>query len=132
MEAVHVIGAIFIAYFVVKEVFILVKNRNEKVSEKIDVIHSFVCDHKESVSSINDMIKYLESQHKRLEGIFERIEKQVDDLWDWHNKDDSDGVKVWYVRGSLEKSMKELVETLDAQRVIMRSILHKIDFSSPK
>jgi predicted nuclease with TOPRIM domain len=132
MEPVHIIGAIFIAYFVVKEVFVIVKARNEKVSEKIDEIHAFVSEHKKSVKKINEMISYLENYHKRLENHFDVLISQTDDLWDWHNKEDSDGVKIWYVRSSLEASIKDLVSTLETQRIIMRSILHKLDLSSIK
>ena len=37
-----------------------------------------------------------------------RLCRQVNDLWVWHNKEDDDGVKVWYVRRSLENAIEKL------------------------
>jgi len=41
----------------------------------------------------------------------ERCKRQIDDLWDWHNQTDSDGVKIWYVRASLSKAIETLAES---------------------
>lgn len=41
-----------------------------------------------------------------------KVIHQIDDLHEWHAKEDADGVKVWYVRRSLEDSIQSLAETL--------------------
>lgn len=35
------------------------------------------------------------------------------DLWRWHSLTDDEGVKVWYVRKSLEDSIHKLVEVVE-------------------
>lgn len=50
---------------------------------------------------------------------FYEMKSQTSDLHDWHNKDDEDGGKIWYVKSSLEKSISENSET---NRAMIRSI----------
>ena len=38
--------------------------------------------------------------------------RQIEDLWKWHSKEDDDGVKVWYVRSSLEKAVIDMTEAI--------------------
>ncbi len=52
----------------------------------------------------------------------EVIEKQTDDLYKWHAKEDDDGVKVWYVRRSLEEAMMKLAESMDRQTTILAEV----------
>lgn len=33
--------------------------------------------------------------------------KEIKELHDWHNKSDEDGVKIWYIRKSLENVLRE-------------------------
>lgn len=54
------------------------------------------------------------------------IIQQIKDLWDWHNKTDDEGVKVWYVRRSLEKAIERLAENTDTQTKIFTELVHEI------
>ena len=47
--------------------------------------------------------------------------KQIDQLWNWHNKTDQDGVPVWYVRKSLEDVIFKLSENLENQNRLIES-----------
>lgn len=51
-----------------------------------------------------------------------RLCRQVNDLWVWHNKEDDDGVKVWYVRRSLENAIEKLAEAIDTQSNVLVEI----------
>ena len=53
---------------------------------------------------------------------FEQIEEQTQDLWDWHNVNDQEGVKLWYVRRSLEDAIKDLSEAIQIQTNVLREI----------
>jgi SH3-like domain-containing protein len=44
------------------------------------------------------------------------------DLHDWHNVTDVDGVKVWYMRSSLEKAIENLSVNVKEQT----GVLHKM------
>jgi len=50
----------------------------------------------------------------------EKIDIKVDNLvqtnktmYDWHDKNDEDGVKIWYVRRSLEEALHENVKAIN-------------------
>ena len=47
--------------------------------------------------------------------------KQIEQLWNWHNKTDQDGVPVWYVRKSLEDVIFKLSENLENQNRLIES-----------
>lgn len=40
--------------------------------------------------------------------------KQISELHTWHNKEDQDGIKVWYFRKSLEEALQESAKALSA------------------
>jgi hypothetical protein len=44
------------------------------------------------------------------------------DLHDWHDKEDAEGVKVWYVRRSLEEAITKLSENIEKQTEILTEI----------
>ena len=48
--------------------------------------------------------------------------RQTDDLWKWHNKEDDEGVKIWYVRRSLEDAIKDLATTIATLASILQAI----------
>ncbi len=48
-----------------------------------------------------------------------KIAKQIDDLHTWHNVSGEDGVKVWYVRKSLEEAIVKLAENISRQTDLM-------------
>ena len=48
--------------------------------------------------------------------------EQIHQLYDWHNVTDGDGVKVWYVRRSLEKAVMKLSENIDNQTNVIREL----------
>lgn len=43
-----------------------------------------------------------------------KISQQIAEMHDWHSQVDSDGVKVWYVRRSLEEAIEKLTKVLDS------------------
>ena len=49
----------------------------------------------------------------------EKIEKQTQDLYDWHNKEDEEGVKIWYVRRSLEEAITRLSTAIETQTKVL-------------
>lgn len=46
--------------------------------------------------------------------------QQIDELWRWHNVVDSEGVRIWYTRKSLEKTMEKLATAIEAQTEMLR------------
>lgn len=50
---------------------------------------------------------------RRGTGTDDAMRKQVADLHDWHAREDVDGVKIWYVRKSLDESIEKLATAID-------------------
>lgn len=56
-----------------------------------------------------------------------KIKDKVDDLYDWHNKTDGDGIPLWYVRRSLEESIRELGQKIYLQIEVQTKILRHLE-----
>ena len=42
------------------------------------------------------------------------LNSKVSDLWDWHNKEDEEGVKIWYTRNAkMEDTLEKMTDILD-------------------
>lgn len=52
----------------------------------------------------------------------EIMAQQIAELHVWHSVTDEDGVKIWYVRRSLENAIEKLTLTLDAQTHLLREL----------
>jgi len=55
-----------------------------------------------------------------------KMQRQVCDLYNWHDKEDEDGVKVWYVRRSLEEAIKQLADNIAAQTDLLDAYHNEI------
>lgn len=52
--------------------------------------------------------------------------RQISDLWQWHNMSDAEGVKIWYVRRSLEDAVVGLQESISEQTKVMQALVGEI------
>ena len=50
------------------------------------------------------------------------VKDQVKELHDWHAREDEDGVKVWYVRRSLEHAIEKLASAITQQANVLTEI----------
>jgi len=53
--------------------------------------------------------------------------RQIERLYEWHDKEDQDGVKVWYVRSTLEKAIDKLTEAVERDAQVSERILERLD-----
>ena len=51
------------------------------------------------------------------------IAKEVHELHEWHAVTDEDGVKIWYLRRSLENAIEKLTNNLDLQTQLLREMV---------
>ena len=51
------------------------------------------------------------------------FQRRIKELYDWHALTDSDGVKVWYVRKSLDDAVLKLSESVESQTEILRELM---------
>lgn len=53
--------------------------------------------------------------------------RMTKDLHDWHAKEDDDGVKVWYVRKSLENAVTKLADNIEAQTQLLSRLVDSME-----
>ena len=70
----------------------------------------------------DDMIADLVVTVHSMKGQIIRTRDQIQDLHEWHNKDDGEGVKIWYVRRSLEDAITKLSINIGLQTDILREM----------
>ena len=56
-----------------------------------------------------------------------KMGNQTRDLWVWHNKEDADGVKVWYVRQSLEDAIQRLADNIATQTKMLDKMITRME-----
>ncbi len=110
---------------VAREAFAFVANKNLQASD---------ARFRKTSEQIDNILDALKEQKTCIDN----ITKKTNIMYDWHDKDDQDGVKVWYIRQSLENVLRDnaravaaiaknselqtrlLEEMLESQRVVMR------------
>jgi hypothetical protein len=70
--------------------------------------------------------KVTEERIANIETLCYDLKKKTDELHKWHDMVDSDGVKIWYVRKSLEDAIVKLADNIAVQTEIMREIVVSI------
>jgi len=58
---------------------------------------------------------------------FKQMITEIHELWSWHNVTDDDGVKLWYVRRSLEDAIKLLADNVAAQTKVFEQLIYRLD-----
>lgn len=123
MEPIHVVGAVFIAYIVVKEVFVLVKGETKQIAKDMAALREELLTKGENNKSPSEQIEELYHTFPHMYEQLKRAADQADDLHKWHDKEDEDGVKLWYRKRSVDNHMKEIVDVLEKQRELMSRTL---------
>lgn len=95
------------------------QNSQEKYQKLADGISSITkkldkIDEENRVEKISADLKSLNKKVDDIELELETISKQSEDMYEWHNKSDSDGVKIWYVRQSLENALRDNAKATEA------------------
>ena len=60
-----------------------------------------------------DKIKHISDTTDKLEIKIDTMNQMSKTMYDWHDKSDEDGVKIWYVRRSLEEALQENVRAIN-------------------
>lgn len=123
LTVVGLIAALFL--IVAREAFAFLGNKNLQHGEA-------------KLKVMSEQVDVLLSEVKELRNKVENSTRQIHTLYEWHDKDDQDGVKVWYIRQSLENVLRDnakavaaiaknselqtrlLEEMLESQRIVIR------------
>jgi len=55
--------------------------------------------------------------------VLDIMAKEIHELHEWHAVTDEDGVKIWYLRRSLENAIEKLTHNLDMQTQLLREMV---------
>jgi hypothetical protein len=92
-----------------KEKYDKLQSGMNAIASKLDKI-----DEENRVERISADIKSLNTKVDRVEEELETLSKQSEEMYNWHDKSDADGVKVWYVRQSLENALRDNAKATEA------------------
>lgn len=56
-----------------------------------------------------------------------KIVRQIKELHEWHDKEDDDGVKIWYVRASLTDAISRISRGIEMQNTILDRLQKTLD-----
>ncbi len=107
------VGGIF-ALLIIKEVFAFIKAK-KPTHVPAQTLANNIQKNLKSIQSDN-----CSKEHVRMEKMIENISRQVADMYKWHDVEDSEGVKVWYVRKSLEEAIGKLSSSIEKQTELLR------------
>jgi hypothetical protein len=65
------------------------------------------------IYQINDNLKSIHDRVEKLDLKIDMVNQMNKTMYDWHDKNDEDGVKIWYVRRSLEEALHENVKAIN-------------------
>ena len=112
-----------VALLVIKEVFAFIKwwgsgEKKDKQNEEIINTRKDVYKVKESVEKIQEVVFKISHD-------IDQMHTQNNEMYDWHNKSDPEGVKIWYVRRSLEIAIQQLSENISIQTDVLKEIIQE-------
>jgi hypothetical protein len=65
------------------------------------------------IFQMNDSIKSISNHVEKMDIKVDNVMQLTKTMYDWHDKNDEDGVKIWYVRRSLEEALHENVKAIN-------------------
>jgi hypothetical protein len=65
------------------------------------------------IYQINDSLRSISERVEKVDIKVDIINQMNRTMFDWHDKNDEDGVKIWYVRRSLEEALHENVKAIN-------------------
>lgn len=65
------------------------------------------------IYQMNDNLKSISDRLEKVDMKVDMVSQMNRTMFDWHDKNDEDGVKIWYVRRSLEEALHENVRAIN-------------------
>jgi len=65
------------------------------------------------IFQMNNSLKSISDRVEKVDIKIDMVNQMNKTMFDWHDKSDEDGVKIWYVRRSLEEALQENVRAIN-------------------
>ncbi|MCK5613756.1 hypothetical protein KAR91_68460 [Candidatus Pacearchaeota archaeon] len=76
---------------------------------------------------ISKQIDSLQDDFEKFTEHFEKMDRRVRDLHTWHNQHDEDGAFKWYIKKSLESSIKAHAEAAQTMASVLGKLVTAVD-----
>ena len=77
-------------------------------------------------SDLAKAVRELRDQNAKVISLLREILDLCKDLHKWHDVSDSEGVKIWYVRKSLEEAIGLLAKNLEKQTEVLQLMMNEV------
>jgi hypothetical protein len=139
---------VVLLFLLIKDVYFWIKNKGipkfEDASKKIDITNTKIEKIDSEMACFLRKLEYIETSLKssrrksddilkqlgESEEIIEKLASLVNDLYSWHNVTTEEGVKLWYIRPSLERALESLKSAIDVQTSLTRELVMEIKNNS--
>ena len=124
-----IITWLVLAFFITKDVYLWIKNKGIPSFEEAIKRVEYVSDKLDKMQYNNDQIKMLiTGLQSELEDISESSKNTnniVKELYQWHSVVNEDGVRLWYIRPSLERTLEKLRDSIDNQTSLSKELVNE-------
>lgn len=79
-------------------------------------------DDNEILKNLNEERALLEKKIDELATYIDVVVDKTNSMYEWHNKDDQDGTKIWYFKRSFKDSLDTLIETIRKQNEVINHL----------
>jgi hypothetical protein len=77
------------------------------------------------IVQINNSLKSITDRVEKVDIKIDMANQMNKTMFDWHDKSDEDGVKIWYVRRSLEEAINILAKNSDMQTRLLEDMVRQ-------
>jgi len=125
------IAWIVLAFLIIKDIYFWIKNKGipsfETTVKKIDDMSNKL----EKLQFCNDQVKTqianLQADLDELYKLDKEFQIIIKELYQWHNVTNDEGVKLWYIRPSFEKTLEKLKEAIDTQTNLTKEMVNNLN-----
>jgi len=77
--------------------------------------------------SVEELLRQVVATNSALAEQMQVLVQETHDLWMWHSQTDEEGVKVWYVRKSLENAIMKLADNVDREIGLLERLDRRLE-----
>lgn len=129
-----IVAWVALLFLIVKDVFLWIKNKGipkfEGIDDKLDQVLKRLDLIEVCIRSGRKKNEDVLKEFKEYEEIIENLTNLVQQLHQWHSVTNEEGVKIWYIRPSLERALESLKSAIDIQTSLTKELVMEIKNNS--
>lgn len=109
----------------IKVCFVKIQTELDKIQHSSEEIKNYLPKMQYSSDETKIQISKLQSELDDLSEINTTTSNTLKELHQWHSVVTEEGVKIWYIRPSLERTLEKLKESIDNQTNLSRELVNE-------